>query len=990
MAFVRPLIDYNGNLQEVAVGDYIQPAILGAGTPSSNTILDGSGNWVTIASLNYWTKTGSDVYYNSGNVYIGHSSSLGSYKLQVTGNSVFEGNVNINGTGSNAAFGVYLGGTTLLELNNTQVYTEKQIYSLPLDGTPTLLKTINGIITRATSAEIADFLGAASNDYIQNQSASFQSGNFRITGTGIGYGFYAAPNTLSGVGYSSLMPGNSTQAGYIEIVSSNKGRLGYIGYDNNNLTYLSEGAANHVFLGNKTLIGSGAVYGSQVFQVTGTSYFSSNIAIAGNIDLIVGANRYIQIGSSTNYYYNLQSVNDDFQILEAGTIARITIKYPNGFVGIGTTTPNANLEVSHHIRINSGSNQYGYQLTNDNEGTHFRLRYFANNVVYSNLITGVYTGIIILGNDPSQNGTKTLQVNGGIRQNDVISGLVYADSIGQFASASQSHVMSILGDSAYIKNQSDNIQTGSFRISGIGRLPTILLDQSASSSYAELQFRKAGIIQFDLFNYTDAGSNLMLARYGDAGEYLGMVFHVNRGNGNFGFYNNVGIGTINPAYGKLHIIADSAYNWESSAGIAINSADASGASELLLGTDGTNSFAYIQAVQRGVTYNHKLVINANGGAVVIGGSGSYLGYSVFQVNGSINQTFVTSNLVYANSAGVLIAASAQNVRDLLGTGSYIQNQFDTYQSANYWISGYARIGQFVPPVAAHQNKLVVSGQHIDTTMCLYSQNNVTNTSLDMWASEHGLTYDGVGIGLNVNNNPNYGRRNTSIGQAYIRFHAGNIFVVATTTEQTNPTNAVWKFGSDGVFYWGQNRGLLTWDSGYAMLASTTGNKLHLGVAGVDLTLMTLTTNSKVLIGTISETGTWKLQVNSGSSSDNGLYVNGNIRATGTIVADGYFSGTSSDRIYKSDFKKVSVYSVIDNISVYSYNHKLYDNKRLIGSVAQEIEKYFPELITTDANGYLRVDNYGYAALALQLGKETKTEVERLKERVKELETRLGI
>jgi len=41
----------------------------------------------------------------------------------------------------------------------------------------------------------------------------------------------------------------------------------------------------------------------------------------------------------------LQSVGDDFQILEAGTTPRLTIKYPNGNVGIGTTAPATKLEV---------------------------------------------------------------------------------------------------------------------------------------------------------------------------------------------------------------------------------------------------------------------------------------------------------------------------------------------------------------------------------------------------------------------------------------------------------------------------------------------------------------------------------------------------------------------------------------------------------------------------------------------------------------------
>lgn len=1180
MAFVRPLIDYSGNLQEVAVNDYIQPAILGAGTPSSNTILDGSGNWVTIANLNYWTLTGSDVYRASGKVFIGGTSSTGSSILQVFG-----------------------------DIYNSSLYGTTE-------GT-VLVKAVNGVLSIATSADIASLLGTASNDYIKNQVVGFQSGNFKINGVGWASQLVATPS--GGGGFVSITQGSVTQAGYFEIYNSAALRLAYIGFDNSNVTYVAENGANHVFLGNKTLIGSGATYGTQVFQVTGEAVVSrtlyTNLSNSDEfaIGLIVAASSHTTSKRAAINLGNFgQIVSDvyangtnDFGLYNASGTWSLFIKKSNDYVGIGTTTPNVNLEVVTHIRISSGTDQYGYQFTNDADGTYFRLRYFASNEVYSNLITGVYTGIVIIGNDPSQNGTKTLQVNGGIRQNDVISGLVYANAQGEFQNATAANIASTLGAGNYIQNGT-LLQTGNFNISGIGKVGQLVINKTAND-YVEIYFQKAGILQFNLYSYTDGTNNLNLASYNDTGGYITSIFTANRLTGNINFGNNVGIGitnplykldvngigrffeniyiqstttassariglyqtgsnwwyienvfpghlkftrgsvdyamftndgkflvgttsvyngslfqvngsitqrgvlskliyadstgqlieatashvaatlgagnyiqnqyssaqlsniwisgnikaegvhaggfgakgtggvtnwndisnstsgqgytlllanhtngfaggnnyfhpfnfeyssrngtgnitqlaipygysgsmdegmwirgsyngtwnawqriltqkingnwvmpngnvgigTINPVYGKLHIIKDSAYNWESSAGIAINSADASGASELLLGTDGTNSFAFIQSVQRGVSYNHKLAINANGGVVVVGGSGSYSGFSIFQVHGSIHQSFVTSALVYANNYGVLTAATAQNVKDLLGTGSYIQNQFAGVQSSSAFWVGAGRVGSVT--TTGNLPTFSVTGDHSTAHMSVYSIGNAVgnDASLDMWASEPGLTYDGVGIGNNVNSSPYYGRRNTSKAQSYIRFYNGHIYFSTSTTETINPSYS-------------------------PMLLSNTG---------------------RLLLGYSGDVNTYKVQINSGSSSGAGLYVNGDIRASGNIIADGYFSGTSSDRIYKSDFKKISVYSVIDNINVSSYKHKLYDNKRLIGSVAQDIQKYFPELITEDNNGRLRVDNYGYAALALQLGKETKSEVEKLKERIKELENRLGI
>jgi hypothetical protein len=85
-------------------------------------------------------------------------------------------------------------------------------------------------------------------------------------------------------------------------------------------------------------------------------------------------------------------------------------------------------------------------------------------------------------------------------------------------------------------------------------------------------------------------------------------------------------------------------------------------------------------------------------------------------------------------------------------------------------------------------KLEVYGGHTDTTARLYSTGNGSGSdaSLDMWASEPGVTYDGSGIGNNVNGHPYYGRRNAGIAQSYIRFYNGGILLNtgSTTASQT--------------------------------------------------------------------------------------------------------------------------------------------------------------------------------------------------------------
>jgi hypothetical protein len=76
-------------------------------------------------------------------------------------------------------------------------------------------------------------------------------------------------------------------------------------------------------------------------------------------------------------------------------------------------------------------------------------------------------------------------------------------------------------------------------------------------------------------------------------------------------------------------------------------------------------------------------------------------------------------------------------------------------------------------------KLHIQGSHTTALFRLYSTGGdgtggTGPASVCMWASEPGVTYNGSGIGANINNSPYYGRLDSSNGQSYIRFTPADI------------------------------------------------------------------------------------------------------------------------------------------------------------------------------------------------------------------------
>ncbi len=343
----------------------------------------------------------------------------------------------------------------------------------------------------------------------------------------------------------------------------------------------------------------------------------------------------------------------------------------------------------------------------------------------------------------------------------------------------------------------------------------------------------------------------------------------------------------------------------------------------------------------------------------------------------MRQTDVISGLVYANAQGEFQAATASHIATTLGAGNYIQNQSSSAQVASSWINGV----QTALAVQAYvSNTIGYSIIQAGTTsqagyLGIYNSNQVRlgyigwHNSHINYAAENGANHVFTGnVALG------------GAGSANAALQFGNITSNRKIVlyEDANNDHEFYGLGINASMLRYQVRGGIAVHAFFASNSSSSS-----------IEIMRMVGDGKVLIGTTSPNGTWRVQINSGSATDNGLYVNGHIRATGNIIADGYFSGTSSDRRYKSEFRPITVIDKIDKLEVNSYQHKLY-GRRMIGSIAQDIEQLFPELVYQDDNKMYRLYDNGYAAIALQLGKEIKSEVDILKERVKELEIKLQL
>jgi hypothetical protein len=125
----------------------------------------------------------------------------------------------------------------------------------------------------------------------------------------------------------------------------------------------------------------------------GTTSPPDKLSVNGDIGTLNGRDGAIILRSSTNYNYTLQSSGDNFRILEAGDPAKVRfcINYPNGNVGIGTSSTLGKLSILKNSVYTNADGDAGIHILSNSAETALALGADdANNVAF---IQSIQSGV---------------------------------------------------------------------------------------------------------------------------------------------------------------------------------------------------------------------------------------------------------------------------------------------------------------------------------------------------------------------------------------------------------------------------------------------------------------------------------------------------------------------------------------------------------------------------------------------------------------------
>ena len=284
-------------------------------------------------------------------------------------------------------------------------------------------------------------------------------------------------------------------------------------------------------------------------------------------------------------------------------------------------------------------------------------------------------------------------------------------------------------------------------------------------------------------------------------------------------------------------------------------------------------------------------------------------------------------------------------------------------------------------------KWVCQGGHSSARLQLnYAHGSDVGNSgtLTGWVSEPGITYNGAGIGGNINvNGQYYGRQYNSGYGCYVRFDKSNGNLQHWTT-----TGNAGVSGGQGTVQWyndASGNSYATTSSRAPIFYDSNNTGYYVDPAS------TSQLNVLNCAGTLTVTGAGGVVAPKFTDYNNGsFYLDPASTGTALNVAGDVVAYASSDIRFKNNV--IPITNALDKINkiggyTFEWNEKSHKEtgKKDIGVIAQEVEDILPEIVDTRDNGYKAVDYSKLTALLIQSVKEQQVIIDNLKSRIETLE-----
>lgn len=457
-------------------------------------------------------------------------------------------------------------------------------------------------------------------------------------------------------------------------------------------------------------------------------------------------------------------------------------------------------------------------------------------------------------------------------------------------------------------------------------------------------------------------------------------------------------------------------------------------------TDGTNSLIRITdegnfgaiEIKSGVPSATTDKLYNDAGTLKFNGSSLGGGSGATQLNELSDVIFEDGYSLYIGDGSGLLDDKTNNLNTSVGKNTL---QFNSSGERNTAVGYEAMIanqtGQRTTAIGAFSMRNNTTGQQNTAIgyQALYS--NLTgnlNVALGedaLYSSNSG--YENTSIGFSSLENNTTGFRNVAVGHQALGSNtigSGNVGIgwLANLGNQEGNNNTIIGFQAGGGTSFHNKNGnvFLGYQAGYN---ETGSDKLYIensnssspliygdfvsDKVGINGKLGIGTTNPSDVLHVVGTTGQNGLRVqvgnstklrtfsnggtsigsnNSGGTPPDGLYVHGDLNYNAALTS-------VSDKRYKNNIKLLE--NPLENISkirgvTYNWKREEYPErdfteKKQIGVIAQEVEAVFPELVSTNKDGYKSVDYTKLTPILLEAVKELKNQYSELEKRLTNVE-----